>query len=241
MEVGPTLHYFMGGIRVNNDTQQTNVLGLFACGECAGGMHGANRLGGNSLSDLLVFGKLAGDGAIHYVKNHNEMLTCKNEDISKIMRNATDMLNRNEGHNPYIVHEELQNIMQNNVGIVRTGDELQNGLEKLAEIKVEIDKVSAHASAQYNPGWNEALDLQNLIITSEAVTRSAILREESRGAHTRLDFEGEREEGLEYNIVIKKTDQGMLAEKIKRESPSQELADIAYASLSELEGEDLGA
>ena len=131
--------------------------------------------------------------------------------------------------------------MQNNVGIVRIGDELQNGLEKLAEIKVKIDKVSAYASAQYNPGWNEALDLQNLIITSEAVTRSAILREESRGAHTRLDFEGEREEGLEYNIVIKKTDQGMLAEKIKRESPPQELADIAHASLSKLEGEDLGS
>jgi succinate dehydrogenase / fumarate reductase flavoprotein subunit len=204
-------------------------------------MHGANRLGGNSLSDLLVFGKLAGDGAIHYVKNINGILNCKNEDISKIIKNATDILNRSEGSNPYIVHETLQNIMQNNVGIVRTGEELQNGLEKLNEIKLEINNVSAHASAQYNPGWNEALDLQNLIITSEAVTRAAILREESRGAHTRLDFEGEREEGLSYNIVIRKTDKGMMAEKIKREIPAQELADIAHASLEELEGGKVGA
>ena len=157
---------------------------------------------------------------MHYVKNINGMLNCKNEDVSKIIKNATDILNRNEGSNPYIVHEALQNIMQNNVGIVRTGDELQNGLEKLNEIKLEINNVSAHASAQYNPGWNEALDLQNLIITSEAVTRAAFLREESRGAHTRLDFEGEREEGLSYNIVIRKTDQGMMAEKIKRKDRS---------------------
>lgn len=241
MEVGPTLHYFMGGIRVNCDSQQTNVPGLFACGECAGGMHGANRLGGNSLSDLLVFGKLAGDGAIKYTNSLTGTLNCKNEDISKVIKNATDILNRNEGKNPYLLHEELQNIMQNNVGIVRTGEELQLGLKKLDKIKSDIKKVYAHASAQYNPGWNEALDLKNLIVTSEAVTRSAILREESRGAHTRLDFEGEREEGLNYNIIIKKTDQGMFAEKIIRESPPQKLAEIAHASLEELEGKSFDA
>ena len=134
------------------------------------------------------------------------------------------------------MHEELQNIMQNNVGIVRTGEELQSGLNKLDKIKSDINNVFAHASAQYNPGWNEALDLKNLIIISEAVTRAAILREESRGAHTRLDFEGERNEGLSYNIIIKKTEQGMLAEKIQRKSPPKELADIAFASLKELEG-----
>ena len=135
------------------------------------------------------------------------------------------------------MQESMQNIMQNNVGIVRTGEELQSGLNKLDEIKSDINKVFAHASAQYNPGWNEALDLKNLIITSEAVTRAAILREESRGAHTRLDFEGERKEGLNYNTIIKKTEQGMLAEKINRELPSQKLVDIAHASLKELEGE----
>ena len=163
-------------------------------------------------------------------------MICNNENVSKIIINATDILNRNQGSNPYIVHEELQKIMQKYVGIVRTGEELQSGLEKLDEIKSDINRVYAHASAQYNPGWNEALDLKNLIITSEAVTRAAILREESRGAHTRIDFEGERKEGLEYNIVIKKTAQGMLAEKINRETPPKELADIAYASLKELEG-----
>jgi len=241
MEVGPTLHYFMGGIRVEGNTQQTNIPGLFACGECAGGMHGANRLGGNSLSDLLVFGKLAGDGATQYVNNLTNTINCEEEYVVRILSNATDILNRDEGKNPYLVHEELQDIMQNNVGIVRIGEELQSGLGKLETLKADIENVYAHASPQYNPGWNEALDLKNLIVTAEAVTRAAILREESRGAHTRIDFEGEREEGLSYNIVIKKTDSGMTAEKISREDPPQELVDIAHASLKELEGKQIGA
>jgi succinate dehydrogenase / fumarate reductase flavoprotein subunit len=241
MEVGPTLHYFMGGIRVDSHSQQTNIQGLFACGECAGGMHGANRLGGNSLSDLLVFGKLAGDGAINYVNNQKFNLKCSKEDVSKVLKDATDILNREEGKNPYLVHEELQDIMQTYVSIVRTGEELEAGLKKLEGLKADINKVCAHASAQYNPGWNEALDLKNLIITAEAVTRAAIIRKESRGAHTRLDFEGEREEGLSYNIVITKTETNMSAEKIKRDAPPKKLADIAYASLTELEGESLGA
>jgi len=241
MEVGPTLHYFMGGIRVDSNSQQTNIPGLFACGECAGGMHGANRLGGNSLSDLLVFGKLAGGGANQYVNNLTNTINCNDVDVSRILTNATDILNRDEGKNPYLVHEELQDIMQNNVGIVRTAEELQIGLEKLDNLKADIENVYAHASPQYNPGWNEALDLKNLIVTAEAVTRAAILREESRGAHTRIDFEGEHEEGLNYNIVIKKTDSGMTAEKISRENPPQELVNIAHASLKELEGEQIGA
>ena len=240
MEVGPTLHYFMGGIRVNSDSQQTNVPGLFACGECAGGMHGANRLGGNSLSDLLVFGKLAGDSAANYVNSLENQLDCNNQKVSKIIKEATDILNREEGKNPYLVHEELQNILQSYVSIVRTGEELALGLEKLQELKVDIVEVFAHASAQYNPGWNEALDLKNLIVTAEAVTRAALIREESRGAHTRLDFEGEHDDGLEYNIVIKKTESGMSAEKVRREDPPVELADIAYASLEELEGDNFG-
>ena len=240
MEVGPTLHYFMGGIRVNSDSQQTNVPGLFACGECAGGMHGANRLGGNSLSDLLVFGKLAGDSAANYVNNFENQLDCNNQKVSEIIKEATDILNREEGKNPYLVHEELQNILQSYVSIVRTGEELALGLEKLQELKVDIVEVFAHASAQYNPGWNEALDLKNLIVTAEAVTRAALIREESRGAHTRLEFEGEHDDGLKYNIVIKKTESGMSAEKVRREDPPVELADIAYASLEELEGDNFG-
>jgi succinate dehydrogenase / fumarate reductase flavoprotein subunit len=241
MEVGPTLHYFMGGIRVNNDSQQTNVPGLFACGECAGGMHGANRLGGNSLSDLLVFGKLAGDGAAKYIKTLTGQLNCSNDEVSKIIKAATDILNRENGGNPYLVHEALQSIMQTFVSIVRTGEELEAGLEKLEKLKVDINEVSAHASAQYNPGWNEALDLKNLMVTAEAVTRAAQMRKESRGAHTRLDFPGERDEGLEYNIVIKNTKSGMSAEKVMRKDPPKELADIGFASLAELEGDTIGA
>ena len=165
-------------------------------------MHGANRLGGNSLSDLLVFGKLAGDGACSYVRGFVDNVVCNKDDIKNIINNTTEILKKNEGNNPYIIHEELQNIMQDYVGIVRTGKELQSGLEKLDKIKLDIKNVFAPASAQYNPGWNEAIDLKNLIVTSEAVTRAAILREESRGAHTRLDFEGERDDGLSYNIII---------------------------------------
>ncbi|SUZ94265.1 uncharacterized protein METZ01_LOCUS47119, partial [marine metagenome] len=123
MEVGPTLHYFMGGVKVDADTQMTRVPGLFACGECAAGVHGANRLGGNSLSDLLVCGKLAGSGAVNYIKSINNNPNLNNDDVQKIIRSATDILNREKGENPYLIHEDLQELMQNNVGIVRT-DEL---------------------------------------------------------------------------------------------------------------------
>jgi len=237
MEVGPTLHYFMGGIRVDSDTQQTNINGLFACGECAAGMHGANRLGGNSLSDLLVFGKLAGDGAIEYVKKIHEHPSVDQDQVTAIIHRATDILNRESGSNPFLVHEDLQEVMQNHVGIVRSKDELEKAIEELKRLRQDVDQVKAHASAQYNPGWNEAIDLQNLLITAEAVTRSALMRDESRGAHTRVDFESERDECLEYNIVIRKAKDGsMEVKKVQREDPPQELRTIAYASIEELEG-----
>ena len=236
MEVGPTLHYFMGGIRVDNDSQQTNVPGLFACGECAGGMHGANRLGGNSLSDLLVFGKLAGDGASEYVTSQSQG-NISEEQVTSIIRDATDFLNRAEGLNPFVVHEHLQEIMQNHVGIVREGRELQDGIDKLEDLKREIAHTKAHSTSQFNPGWNMAIDLKNLIVTGEAVARAAFLREESRGGHTRIDFEGEREEGTTYNIVIKKgTNFEMEARKETRPEPPKELKVIAFATLEELEG-----
>lgn len=237
MEVGPTLHYFMGGIKVDSDSQATNVPGLFACGECAGGMHGANRLGGNSLSDLLVFGKLAGDGAINYLKAQKDGLQIPEEQVISIIRRATGILNKEDGLNPFIVHEDLQKVMQESVGIVRTGEELKKGIEGLKNIKEKISKIKANATAQYNPGWNEAIDLSNLIITAEAVAKAALIREESRGAHTRLDFEGESEEGLEYNIVIKKDGKGeMQAVKELRADPPEALSKIAHATLEDLEG-----
>ena len=238
MEVGPTLHYFMGGIRVNSNSQETNVPGLFACGECAGGMHGANRLGGNSLSDLLVFGKLAGDGAMQYVKSLSFNPKINNQKVNDILSSATDILNRDKGINPFILHEQLQEIMQRHVGIIRDAEDLIEGLEKIKKIKDDIKNVYAHASAQYNPGWNEALDLNNLIVTAEAVTKSALIREESRGAHTRLDFEGETNEGLSYNVVTREKESSMVAEKEMRNDPPDELAKIAYSTLEDLEGSD---
>ncbi len=191
MEVGPTLHYFMGGIRVDSDSQMSKVPGLFACGECCGGMHGANRLGGNSLSDLLVFGRLAGVGAVNYVNSLSSVPKISDSQVNEIISNATDILNRETGTNPYLVHEALQEIMNRYVNIVRTKEELETALEKLEEIKKDAAKVKAAGTSQYNPGWHEALSLQSLIISAEAVTRGALMREESRGAHTRIDFPGE--------------------------------------------------
>jgi succinate dehydrogenase / fumarate reductase flavoprotein subunit len=236
MEVGPTLHYFMGGIRVDSDTQATNVPGLFACGECGGGMHGANRLGGNSLSDLLVFGKLAGAGAADYVKKVSQG---KIDEIqaTAIMRRATAFLNKEEGLNPFVVQEDLQKVMQQLVGIVRLGTELQKALAEIERVKKDIEKVKAHASPQFNPGWNAAIDLNNLIVTAEAVTMAALAREESRGGHSRIDFQGEHEEGLTYNVVLKKDQNGKIQlQKVARVAPPKELADIAYAKIEDLEG-----
>jgi len=236
MEIGPTLHYFMGGIRVNADTQATNVPGLFACGECGGGMHGANRLGGNSLSDLLVFGKLAGVGAADYIKGVSQGKIDEAQ-ATTIIRRATAFLNREEGLNPFVVQEDLQKVMQINVGIMRLGVELEKALVEIERIKTDIEKVKAHASPQFNPGWNAANDLNNLIITAEAVAMAALAREESRGGHSRIDFQGEREEGTTYNNIIKKNPDGKM--QLRREirtTPPKELADIAYAKIEDLEG-----
>ena len=236
MEVGPTLHYMMGGIRVNPDTQATNVPGLFACGECGGGMHGANRLGGNSLSDLLVFGRLAGLGAGAYIKGLAKGRIDEAQ-ATAIIRRSTDFLNRDEGLNPFVVQEDLQKVMQKLVGIVRLGDELKKALVEIERVKKDIQRVKVHASPQFNPGWNAANDLNNLIVTAQAVTTAALAREESRGGHSRIDFQGEREEGLTYNIILKKDEQGNLElRKEPRVAPLKELADIAYAKIEDLEG-----
>ena len=241
MEVGPTLHYMMGGIRVNADTQMSRVPGLFACGECSGGMHGANRLGGNSLSDLLVFGELAGEGASDYIKELSQKSQINDGQVKTIIRNATEILNRESGKNPYLLHEELVENMQNSVGIVRTKELLSEGIEKLENLKLSYKDVKANGASQYNPGWHEALALRNLIITAESVARSALMREESRGAHTRVDFPGEQDEWLQSNVVTYKGDDGkMVAKKIDREKPNPELERIANLSIDELEKEVTG-
>jgi len=237
MEVGPTLHYFMGGIRVDSDSQMSKVPGLFACGECGGGMHGANRLGGNSLSDLLVFGRLAGVGAFNYVNGLSSSPAVSESQVKEIISKATDILNRESGTNPYLVHEDLQEVMNRNVNIVRTEEELETALSELERIKNDTAKVKATGTSQYNPGWHEALSLQCLIISAEAVTRAALMREESRGAHTRFDFPGEGSEWLKYWIVSSKNNDGtMNTEKIERPPAPLELEKIANSTIEDLEG-----
>lgn len=237
MEVGPTLHYFMGGVRVDADSQMTRVPGLFACGECAAGVHGANRLGGNSLSDLLVCGKLAGSGAVDYIKS-TATPNLNDEQVKYIIRSATNILNRESGENPYLIHEKLQDLMQSNVGIVRTDELLSEGIDGVMDLWKSFQSVKADGASQFNPGWHQAIALRNLLITSEAVARAARIREESRGAHTRVDFEGERDEWLQYNVVLSKNADGtMNSERVHREAPGKELERIANLSIEELEAE----
>lgn len=235
MEVGPTLHYFMGGIRVDPETQMTNVPGLFACGECAGGMHGANRLGGNSLSDLLVFGWLAGQGAADYIKAQDNAPTIDQSQVQAAADRATEILNREEGANPYLVTEHLNEVMNRYVNIVRTKDELEQAVVELEKLKEEAATVKSAGAAQYNPGWHEALALKPLLITAEAVTRAGLMREESRGAHTRFDFPGERDEWAQYDVIIRKTPEGMEVRKEERPAPPEDLQNIATSAIDDVE------
>ena len=238
MEVGPTCHYFMGGIKVDAESSMTTVEGLFACGEAAGGMHGANRLGGNSLSDLLVFGNLSGRKAVEYSKNLKSYPKVNDEDVKNIIKKATSILNREKGNNPYLIHEDLQKNMQYNVGIIRTKKEIIDGVNTINNLKSQFKNVKAPGTSQFNPGWHEAIALRNLLISSEAVAKSALLREESRGAHTREDFPDERKEWLEYNIINKKGKDGeMETLKEKRNEPDAELNRIANSSIEDLEKE----
>ncbi len=241
MEVGPTLHYFMGGIRVDADTQMTRVPGLFACGEASAGMHGANRLGGNSLSDLIVFGRLAGLGAKKYLGELSGSPTADDEQIKAGIRRATEILNRESGENPYLLHEKLQEVMEKNVGIIREGKELEEGVEQIGILKKRVKEVKADGASQFNPGWHEALSMRSLMVVSEAVARAAHMRTESRGAHTRLDHEGENKDWLNYNIVIHKGDDGeMVVRKVERPEPPAPLKAIAYATLEDLESGKVG-
>jgi succinate dehydrogenase / fumarate reductase flavoprotein subunit len=236
MEVGPTLHYYMGGIRVDAITQMTNVPGLFAAGECVTGLHGANRLGGNSLSDLIVFGARAGQGAKQYLDSLSGTPQPQGDHVNDLIDEVVGFLNREEGENPYVVVDDLQVAMEEHVGIVREGRELEEGIEKLAGLVERAKRVKAHPSSQYNPGWNTCIDLRNLLVSAEATARSALSRQESRGAHTRLDFEGEREDQLKYNnVVVQASDGSMDLRQEARPEPPEELARIAHASIEDLE------
>ncbi|HMP15567.1 MAG TPA: fumarate reductase/succinate dehydrogenase flavoprotein subunit, partial [Gemmatales bacterium] len=183
MEVGPTTHYIMGGIRVDGDTQMSTVPGLFAAGECAAGLHGANRLGGNSLSDLVVFGKRAGDYAAEYAKKHGET-SLNDSQLEKVIAEALTPFDRGaQGESPYAIQYELQDTMQELGGIGRKEDEMQKALDIIHKLKDRAARAGVPGNREYNPGWHTALDLANLLTVSEAITRSAIERKESRGGH----------------------------------------------------------
>ena len=201
MEVGPTTHYVMGGIRVNGDTQMSNVPGLFAAGEAAAGLHGANRLGGNSLSDLLVFGKLAGEHAARFAAA-NSATTINPAQVEEAQRRALEPFDRGgDAENPYKVQHDLQGMMQELVGIVRTEAEMARALDGLSGLKARAAKVGIEGHREYNPGWHTCIDLHNLMVVSEAITRSALERKESRGAQFREDFPDKSAECGTFNIV----------------------------------------
>ena len=210
MEIGPTTHYIMGGIRVDGDTQMTTVPGLFACGECAAGLHGANRLGGNSLSDLLVFGKRAGEYAAKFAKT-NGKVTIDNAQVDAAAKRALAPFdNRGGSEGPYQVQEALQQTMQDNVGIVRAQHEMERALEAIRGLKVRAAKVCVNGNREYNPGWHTALDLDNLLTVSEAITRCAIERKESRGGHFRDDYPDKDPACGTFNFVVTKDADGQM-------------------------------
>ncbi len=210
MEVGPTTHYVMGGVKVDAESQMSRVPGLFACGECAVGINGANRLGGNSLSDLLVFGKRAGEFAAKYAK---EQATgnLQIDQIEAAMRWALEPFDRTGGNEgPYQVQHELQEMMQDLVGIVRREEEMQRALDGLTKLRDRAKKAMVPGNREYNPGWHTALDLHNLLTVSEAVTRSALVRKESRGGHFRDDFPAKAEHFGKVNLVCRKGPDGQM-------------------------------
>ncbi len=214
MEVGPTTHYMMGGVRVNGDSQMSSVPGLFAAGEVAAGLHGANRLGGNSLSDLLVFGKRAGRYAAEFARN-NGAAAIDEAELQAAATAALDPFERGPGaENPYQIQHDLQETMQNLVGIVRMESEMQQALQEIGQLRARAARAGVGGHREYNNGWHTSIDIGNMMVVSEAITRAALLRKESRGAQFREDFPDKDTEWGKYNIVIRQGEGGeMLVEK----------------------------
>jgi succinate dehydrogenase / fumarate reductase flavoprotein subunit len=220
MEVGPTCHYMMGGIRVDAETAQASVPGLFAAGEAAAGLHGANRLGGNSLSDLLVFGKRAGAAAAEHAKR-SAPVNIDGADVEKATREMLEPFERAAGDSPYQIHRELEEVMQNYVGIFRNEDDLQKGLSELEKLKQRAMRVKVDGSRLFNPGWHLARDLKSMLTVSEAVALSAQERKESRGAHSRIDFPKYDETwARQNNVIVRDGDQMKLKQTPINEMPS---------------------
>ena len=214
MEVGPTTHYIMGGVRVGPDTQMSRLPGLFAAGECAAGINGANRLGGNSLSDLLVFGKRAGEFAATFARDnpHGQINT---DEIDTAAREALAPFERSNGENPYAIQKDLQETMQNLVGIVRTKTEMREALDRIGKLKARAEKTAVTGNREYNPGWHTALDLKNLLTVSEAITRAALERKESRGAQFREDYPEKDERFSKVNTIVSKCADGSIPVRLE--------------------------
>src|SRR5687768_2621570 len=209
MEVGPTTHYIMGGVRVNSDTQESTVPGLFAAGECAAGINGANRLGGNSLSDLIVFGKRAGEYAAQFaLQNLSGQINA--DEVEEKTKAALEPFEREGGENPYTIQHDLQELMQANVGIVRNHDEMLEALNGLDLLRNRAARAFVPGNIDFNPGWHTALDLHNLLTISEAIARAAIERKESRGGQYRDDYPEKDPEYAKFNFTLKKADDGAM-------------------------------
>jgi succinate dehydrogenase / fumarate reductase flavoprotein subunit len=230
MEIGPTTHYMMGGVRVNADTQMSDVPGLFAAGECGAGLHGANRLGGNSLSDLLVFGQRAGQFAAKFAKE-NRAGEINMPQVDAAARQALEPFERSGSEGPYQVQQDLQILMQDKVGIVRREEEMEQALGEILKLGERAKKVSVTGNREYNPGWHTALDLSNLLTVSEAITRAAMLRKESRGAHFRDDYPAKDEAYATFNLLVRKGKDGEM--QVVRE-PLPKMSDELRAVIEEM-------
>jgi succinate dehydrogenase / fumarate reductase flavoprotein subunit len=214
MEIGPTCHYTMGGVRVDPETQAATVPGLFAAGEVGGGMHGSNRLGGNSLSDLVVFGRRAGLGAAEYAQGMDGSPAVDDADVTRLAAEALEPFEREGGENPYTVHQDLQETMQNLVGIIRTEVELKQALTEIGELQERASKAGVEGHRQYNPGWHLSIDLRSMLTVSEAVTKAALERTESRGGHTRNDYPGPDPEFGKVNVRVRRQGDSVAVDQI---------------------------
>jgi succinate dehydrogenase / fumarate reductase flavoprotein subunit len=232
MEIGPTTHYIMGGVRVDGDTQMSNVPGLFAAGECAAGINGANRLGGNSLSDILVFGKRAGEYAAKFARTQKSG-TIDLSEVDEAASRALEPFDRGaSGEGPYQVQYALQEMMQDLVGIVRNEPEMLSAIEALAPLRERARRVGVGGHREYNPGWHAALDLHNLLTVSEAITRCALERKESRGGHFRDDHPDKDPAAATFNLIVRKgRDGGMELSRAPIPEMPEELKAIIEANI----------